>query len=195
MAPVVETLRFTVADSESGSRLDQTLAARSEIGTRSLAERLLAAGAVIVDGESRPKSHRLESGSVVEVRLPEGPRPVEAGPVTVGIAYEDAHVLVLDKPAGVAVHPGAGTKAETLLPQLLTLGATGGDDPERPGVVHRLDRDTSGLLVVARSEEAYRGAPGRDAPPSRRAQVPRTRSRPSSLADGTHRRTHRTRPP
>ena len=150
------TLRFKVADSESGSRLDQALAARPEIGSRSIAERLLAAGAVVVDGTKRPKSFRLETASVVEVRMPESERPVEAGPVTVGIAYEDDHLLVLDKPAGVAVHPGAGTKAETLLPQLLTLGATGGDDTARPGVVHRLDRDTSGLLVVARSEDAYR---------------------------------------
>jgi 23S rRNA pseudouridine1911/1915/1917 synthase len=151
----MQTLRFTIADSESGSRLDRALAARSEIGTRALAERLVAAGAVVVDGSRRPKSHRLESGSVVEVALPEPEQPVGAGPVTVDIAYEDEHVLVLDKPAGLAVHPGAGTKSATLLPQLLTLGARGGDDPERPGVVHRLDRDTSGLLVVARSEAAY----------------------------------------
>ncbi len=150
------TLRFKVAEPESGSRLDQALAARSEIASRSVAERLLSSGAVVVDGTRRPKSHRLEAGSVVEVQMPEGERPAEAGPVTVGIAYEDDHVLVLDKPSGIAVHPGAGTKAETLLPQLLTLGAIGGDEETRPGVVHRLDRDTSGLLVVARSEEAYR---------------------------------------
>ena len=150
------TLRFKVAEPESGARLDQALAARSEIASRSVAERLLSAGAVVVDGTKRPKSHRLETGSVVEVQMPEADRPVEAGPVTVGIAYEDDHVLVLDKPAGIAVHPGAGTRAQTLLPQLLTLGTIGGDEPTRPGVVHRLDRDTSGLLVVARTEEAYR---------------------------------------
>lgn len=151
------TLRFTVANSDAGSRLDRALAARSEIGTRSLSERLLAEGAVLVDGAVRPKSHRLESGSIVEVRLPqpEAERGVEPGPVTVATPYEDESLVVIDKPAGIAVHPGAGTKSATLLPQLLTLGATGGADPERPGVVHRLDRDTSGLLVVARSEAAY----------------------------------------
>jgi 23S rRNA pseudouridine1911/1915/1917 synthase len=102
------------------------------------------------------KSHRLEAGSEVEVRLPEVEETrVEAGVVSVPLAYEDEHLVVLDKPAGVTVHPAAGTKGETLLPQLLGLGATGGDDPERPGVVHRLDRDTSGLLIVARSEDAY----------------------------------------
>jgi 23S rRNA pseudouridine1911/1915/1917 synthase len=153
----MRTLRFTVADADAGSRLDRALAARAEIGTRSLAERLLASGSVLVDGSERPKSHRLDAGSKVEVSLPEPdetePQP---GAVTVPVVYGDAQLVVLDKPAGVAVHPGAGTRSETLLPQLLALGATGGGDPERPGVVHRLDRDTSGLLIVARSDESYR---------------------------------------
>ncbi len=149
------TLRFTVADSDAGSRLDRVLAARSEIGTRSLSERLVAEGAVLVDGAVRPKSHRLETGSIVDVMLPGPVQRVQPGPVTATLPYEDDHLVVVDKPAGLAVHPGAGTKSATLLPQLLSLGAAGGSDPERPGVVHRLDRDTSGLLVVARTEEAY----------------------------------------
>jgi 23S rRNA pseudouridine1911/1915/1917 synthase len=151
----VATLRFTVADEDAGSRLDKALAGRGEIGTRSLSERLLREGAVRVDGSVLPKSHRLQRGSVVEVELPADVAPVEPEPVTVPIAYEDEHVVVLDKPTGVAVHPAPGGSTRTLLPQLLTLGATGGSDPERPGVVHRLDRDTSGLLVVARSQHAY----------------------------------------
>jgi 23S rRNA pseudouridine1911/1915/1917 synthase len=151
----METLRFTVAEADAGSRLDKALAARPEIGTRSFAERLLQSGAVRVDGALQPKSHRLEPGSVVEVELPEAEQAVEPEPVAVPLAFEDEHLVVIDKPAGLAVHPGAGGSAPTLLPQLLTLGATGGDDPARPGVVHRLDRDTSGLLVVARSERAY----------------------------------------
>jgi 23S rRNA pseudouridine1911/1915/1917 synthase len=150
------TLRFTVADADAGSRLDRALAGRAEIGTRAAAGRLLGSGAVRVDGELRSKSHRLETGSVVEVALRDEPERVLAPePVTVAIAYEDEHVLVLDKPAGLVVHPGAGETSGTLAGQLLSLGATGGDDPERPGIVHRLDRDTSGLLVVARSEKAY----------------------------------------
>jgi 23S rRNA pseudouridine1911/1915/1917 synthase len=112
---------------------------------------------VLVDGVSRPKSHRLEQGSVVEVALPDEPPKVAPEPVTVRVLWEDEHLVVLDKPPGLAVHPGAGGAAATLLPQLLTLGATGGDDPDRPGVVHRLDRDTSGLLVVARSDDGYTG--------------------------------------
>ncbi len=152
----MRTLRFTVADADAGSRLDRALASRSEIGTRSLAERLLATGSVLVDGSARQKSYRLEAGSKVEVTLPEVSEPqIEVGVVSVPLIYEDEHLVVLDKPAGVAVHPGAGTRRETLLPQLLALAALGGDDPDRPGVVHRLDRDTSGLLIVARSEDAY----------------------------------------
>jgi 23S rRNA pseudouridine1911/1915/1917 synthase len=75
--------------------------------------------------------------------------------VPLAIAYEDEHLLVVDKPAGVVVHPGAGARRGTLVHGLLGTAA-GGEDPERPGIVHRLDRDTSGLLVVARSDEAHR---------------------------------------
>jgi len=138
-----------------GARLDRALAERGEIGTRSLAERLLREGAVTVDGATRPKSHRLEHGSVVEVALPDAAAGLQPEAVTVRIVYEDEHLVVVDKPAGVTVHPGAGAASGTLAAQLLTLGACGGDDPERPGIVHRLDRDTSGLLVAARSQDAY----------------------------------------
>jgi 23S rRNA pseudouridine1911/1915/1917 synthase len=150
------TFRFSVAEADAGSRLDRALAGREEIGTRAAAERLLGTGAVRVDGEERPKSHRLEAGSVVEVALPEETEVALAPEaVTVPIVFEDEHLLVLEKPAGLVVHPGAGEKSGTLAGQLLSLGAAGGDDPDRPGIVHRLDRDTSGLLVVARSHEAY----------------------------------------
>jgi len=151
----VATLRFSVADAQVGARLDRALAERSEIGTRSLAERLLREGAVTVDGAARPKSHRLDHGSVVEVALPDAAGGLEPEAVTVRIVYEDEHLVAVDKPAGVTVHPGAGASSGTLAAQLLTLGASGGDDPERPGIVHRLDRDTSGLLVAARSQEAF----------------------------------------
>jgi 23S rRNA pseudouridine1911/1915/1917 synthase len=149
------TLRFSVAEADAGSRLDRALAARPEIGSRSLAERLLREGAVRVDGAVRPKSHRLEPGAVVEAELPAADAGLEPEPATVPVVYEDEHLLVLDKPAGLVVHPGAGETRGTLAAQLLTLGAAGGPDPSRPGIVHRLDRDTSGLLVVARTEDAY----------------------------------------
>ena len=149
------TLRFTVAEAEAGTRLDRALASRSEVGSRSLAERLVDERAVTVDSEAVPKSHRLAAGSLVEVRLPAEVETLPAEPVTVHLAYEDEHLLVVEKPAGIAMHPGAGQRAGTLAGQLLTLGARGGDDPDRPGIVHRLDRNTSGLLLAARSDEAY----------------------------------------
>jgi 23S rRNA pseudouridine1911/1915/1917 synthase len=151
----VESLRFTVAEDDAGERLDKALAARDEVGSRALAERLVEAGAVTVDGAQVSKSHRLEAGAVVEATLP-GPAPgLEAASVTVRVAFEDEHLVVVDKPAGLTMHAGAGTATPTLAAQLLTLGARGGDDPQRPGIVHRLDRDTSGLLVAARSETAF----------------------------------------
>jgi len=151
----MRTLRFNVAEREAGTRLDKALAAREEVGSRSLAEKLLSEGAVLVDGERRPKSHRLETGSVVVVELPERSLGLLPEPVTVPVVHADEHLLVLDKPAGLVVHPGAGVSEGTLVGQLLSLGAAGGPDPERPGVVHRLDRDTSGVLVAARSEAAH----------------------------------------
>jgi len=117
---------------------------------------LLAAGAVRVDGELRPKSHRLQGGEVLEVEVPDQvDSSLESEERELKIAYEDEHLLVVDKPAGLVVHPSAGHGQGTLVNALLERGIAGGDVPERPGIVHRLDRDTSGLLVVARSQEAY----------------------------------------
>jgi 23S rRNA pseudouridine1911/1915/1917 synthase len=125
------------------------------VGSRAAAERLFAQG-VLVDGEARAKSHRLAGGEEVEFDAPEPEAPLQAEEVPLRIAYEDEHLLVVDKPAGVVVHPAPGHATGTLVHGLLDeLG--GGDEPERPGIVHRLDRDTSGLLVVARTDEAYRG--------------------------------------
>jgi 23S rRNA pseudouridine1911/1915/1917 synthase len=149
------TLRFAVAEEEAGLRLDRVLASRPEIGARSIAERLVGDGAVTVDGAVQTKSHRLAGGSEIVVELPEVAAGLASDPVTVEIAYEDEHLVVVDKPAGMTMHPGAGRPAGTLAAQLLTLGAVGGDDPERPGIVHRLDRDTSGLLVAARSDASF----------------------------------------
>jgi 23S rRNA pseudouridine1911/1915/1917 synthase len=111
---------------------------------------------VLVDGVARPKSHRLAAGEEIRVELPEADPELaeEPEPAGLGIAWEDEHLLVVDKPAGVVVHPGAGHARGTLAGALRRRGATGGPE-ERAGIVHRLDRHTSGLLVVARSEEAF----------------------------------------
>jgi 23S rRNA pseudouridine1911/1915/1917 synthase len=96
----------------------------------------------------------VQPGQEVAFELPERPEPTDHAPADLRIAYEDDHLLVVDKPAGVVVHPGAGHVGGTLAQALVAHGARGGDE-DRPGIVHRLDRDTSGLLVVARSDEAH----------------------------------------
>jgi 23S rRNA pseudouridine1911/1915/1917 synthase len=152
---VPERSSFTVAvpDGAAGLRLDRFLAGLPEVGSRAAAERLLRGGAVLVDGEPAAKSTRLAGGESLELDLPEQPglEPQEVG---LRVAYEDEHLLVVDKPAGVVVHPSAGHDSGTLVHGVLAHGAAGGEE-ERPGIVHRLDRDTSGLLVVARSEQAH----------------------------------------
>jgi 23S rRNA pseudouridine1911/1915/1917 synthase len=138
----------------AGTRLDRWLATLPEVSSRGAAERLLDAGAVRVDGAARDKSHKLAGGERVELEpLAEAPAP-EIAPPELTIAYADDHVLVVDKAAGVVVHPAPGHAGGTLADALALAGAVGGEE-ERPGIVHRLDRDTSGLLVVARSHEAH----------------------------------------
>jgi 23S rRNA pseudouridine1911/1915/1917 synthase len=151
---VASTLH-AVPEAAAGERLDRFVASLPDVGSRAAAERLLASGSVLVDGAVRPKSHRLEGGEEVAVELV-AERPVNALTPTpeLRIAYEDEHLLVVDKPAGLVVHPATGHSSGTLVQALG--GRSAGGDPERPGIVHRLDRDTSGLLVVARSEQAYR---------------------------------------
>jgi 23S rRNA pseudouridine1911/1915/1917 synthase len=138
-----------------GRRLDVFLA--DFLGSRAAAQKLIDAGRVTVDGRSRPKRHVLSGGEHVSV-VDAGPGPPArtAPPVPYAVAYRDDHLLVVDKPPGVVVHPGSGRPEGTLVQALAGMVA-GGADPARPGIVHRLDRDTSGLLVVARSEQAHAG--------------------------------------
>jgi 23S rRNA pseudouridine1911/1915/1917 synthase len=156
LSRVAKTLRLRVPESAAGFRLDRFLAGVPEIGSRAAADALLGSGRVRVDGAPRQRSHRLIGSETLEVELPEE-RAVElaAEEVPLRLAYGDEHLLVVDKPAGVVVHPSPGHASGTLVHGLLARGAAGGQ-PDRPGIVHRLDRDTSGLLVVARSEEAHR---------------------------------------
>jgi 23S rRNA pseudouridine1911/1915/1917 synthase len=136
--------------------LDRFLAEQSAVGSRAAAERLVSGSAVLVDGVARPKSHRLAGGEEIRFEPPEAPSEPEEErePAGLRVTWEDEHLLVVDKPAGVVVHPGAGHARGTLAGALRGRGATGGP-AERAGIVHRLDRDTSGLLVVARSEDAF----------------------------------------
>jgi 23S rRNA pseudouridine1911/1915/1917 synthase len=152
--PGRSTSRRTVPSEAAGLRLDRFLATLPEVGSRAAAERVLAGGAVLVDGAAAEKSIRLAGGEKIEFEPPPAPPPLEAEDVGLRVAYEDEHLLVVDKPAGVVAHPSPGHATGTLVHGVLGHGAAGGEE-ERPGIVHRLDRDTSGLLVVARSEEAH----------------------------------------
>lgn len=135
-------------------RLDAFLVDRGLMPTRAAAQRAIDQGRVTVDGRVRAKSHRVAAGEQVELAPEVEQDAPPAADVTFGVAHEDDDVLVVDKPAGVVVHPGAGNEHGTLV-QALAGRAAGGSDPERPGIVHRLDRDTSGLLVVAKTEAAH----------------------------------------
>jgi 23S rRNA pseudouridine1911/1915/1917 synthase len=151
-------IRVAVPATAAGERLDRFLAGLERVGSRAAAARVLAEGNVLVDGDARPKSHRLAGGEEVVLEVPER-RESTLEPESVAglqVVHEDEHLLVVDKPAGVVVHPSAGHSGGTLVHALLSHTIEGGDAPERPGIVHRLDRDTSGLLVVARSDEAHR---------------------------------------
>jgi 23S rRNA pseudouridine1911/1915/1917 synthase len=140
---------LTVPGTAAGERLDRYLA--ELLGSRSAAERAVSAG-TLVDGRARPKSYRLAGGE--QIAIPEAvPAPALPVPSEPTLVYEDEYLLVVDKPAGLVVHPGAGHASGTLVDALGH--KAGGGDPERRGIVHRLDRDTSGLMVVARTEAAF----------------------------------------
>jgi 23S rRNA pseudouridine1911/1915/1917 synthase len=143
---------FEVDPTEAGERLDR-LAARHLETSRSTVQRVIREGLLLVDGEQVAPAYRVRGGERVEARMPE--EGVSSEEIPVPVVFEDEYILVVDKPAGLVVHPGAGNRSGTLVNALLERGISGGDDPSRPGVMHRLDRDTSGLVVLAKGEPAY----------------------------------------
>ncbi len=151
--------RFAVRPDEVGARLDVVLAARAGL-SRAAAQRLIADGRVTVDGRPARKRHELRlEEDVAWRRGPEPPAALMAEDVLYEMVYEDDWLLVVDKPAGIVVHPAPGNEHGTLAQGLLERGARGGHEL-RPGIVHRLDKDTSGLLIVAKGELAYQALVG-----------------------------------
>jgi 23S rRNA pseudouridine1911/1915/1917 synthase len=144
---------------EGGQRLDRYLADRLDSLSRSRVQALIREGQVRVDGQVQKPSYRLTGGEVLEVHIPP-PREVSLEPeaIPLDIVYEDGDILVVDKPAGMVVHPAVGHQEGTLVNALLgylpELASIGGE--LRPGIVHRLDKDTSGLVVVARNDSSHR---------------------------------------
>jgi 23S rRNA pseudouridine1911/1915/1917 synthase len=143
---------LVVGPEEAGERLDVFLARAA--GSRAAAQRLIDAGLVRVDGAARPKRHMVAAGERVTVAAAPSVEEPEVPEARFEIVHEDPDLLVVDKPPGVVVHPARGHVAGTLA-QALAGRVAGGGDPRRAGIVHRLDRDTSGLLVVARTEAAF----------------------------------------
>jgi 23S rRNA pseudouridine1911/1915/1917 synthase len=150
-------LELVVPASAAGVRLDRFLAESPGVGTRSQAKRLVDAGRVTVDGVARKSAHALAAGSRVAVVLDLPlPTTIEPEDLPLIVLYEDAYLLAIDKPPGMVVHPAPGARRGTLVNALAhRLGALAGVGPaDRPGIVHRLDRDTSGVLLVARTAPA-----------------------------------------
>ena len=155
----MEPIRLRASEESKNQRLDAFLASSLDGLTRSQAARLIESGEVAVNGETAGKSYKLAGGEDIAVTLPE-PEPVEAVPqdIPLDVVYEDADVIVVNKPSGMVVHPAPGHPDGTLVNALLyhcagTLSGIGG--ALRPGIVHRIDRDTSGLIIAAKNDAAH----------------------------------------
>ena len=155
----MEPILLRASEESKNQRLDAFLASSLDGLTRSQATRLIESGEVAVNGRAVSKSYKLAGGEDVAVTLPE-PEPVEAVPqdIPLDVVYEDADVIVVNKPSGMVVHPAPGHPDGTLVNALLyhcagTLSGIGG--ALRPGIVHRIDRDTSGLIIAAKNDAAH----------------------------------------
>lgn len=150
---------LTVDMESSGKRLDQFLSEIEEVGSRASAERLIKDGRVLVNGGLKPKSHKVKINEKVTYSLIE-PEPSEIIPskIPFKILFEDDNLAVISKPAGIVVHPSAGHMDDTLVHGLVerfgALSVIG--DKQRPGIVHRLDKDTSGLMIIAKNDKSHR---------------------------------------
>lgn len=148
---------FRANNETANERLDTYAASKSGF-SRSYIQKLIQDGLVIVNGAAKKANHRVSPGDAVTLTIPEEPELIlTPEEIPLDIVWEDAHLVAVNKPPGMVVHPGAGNRTGTLVSGLLfrcnklaTLGA-----PFRPGVVHRLDKDTSGILIVAKTNEAY----------------------------------------
>lgn len=154
----MSVLSFTTTESEAGRRLDTVVAERHPTLSRSYVGRLIRAGHVTVNGLTKKSGYLTRCGDIVRSEIPP-PQPLtyKPEPIPLSILYEDADVIVLNKPAGLVVHPAPGHQSETLVNALLyhcrDLEGVGGE--LRPGIVHRLDKDTSGTMVVAKNDMAH----------------------------------------
>jgi len=153
-----DSRKFDIKDEDAGLRLDVLLAREMPEFSRVHLRRVITAGEVLVDGERAKPAYRLHAGQCVSIRVPELPRESpEPEDIPLDILHEDEHLVAINKPAGMVVHPAKGHWSGTLTAALAFhfqhLSSVGG--PTRPGIVHRLDRETSGVIVVAKTDAAH----------------------------------------
>lgn len=156
----MKKIRRAVAPNESQQRIDKVIGGWPEIGSRSRAAQLLEAKRVLLQGKAAKSAATCVDGDIIEIELPD-PTPSSLTPydLELDIRFEDADVIVVNKPAGLVVHPSAGHESDTLVNALLahTKELSMGFDEERPGIVHRIDKETSGLLAIAKNNQAHEG--------------------------------------
>ena len=158
----VERIELVVSAEQAGQRLDRFVASELPDLSRTRIQSFMDEGRVLVDGASMKPSHKVEKDSVVLIEVPPTPAAgVEAEDIPLDVLYSDDDIAVINKPAGIIVHPGAGADTGTLVAALLhQFGGIGGlstiGGPMRPGIVHRLDKETSGAIVIARNDAAHR---------------------------------------
>lgn len=158
LEPLLTKLEHTVTEDEAGRRLDVVISSLDAQLTRNRAQKLVDEQAVTVNGGSAKSNYRVRCGDLVTIMMPR-PRPLEVKPeeIPLDIVYEDADLLVVNKPQGMVVHPAAGNYSGTLVNALLDHceDLSGINGVIRPGIVHRIDKDTSGLLVVAKNDRSH----------------------------------------
>jgi 23S rRNA pseudouridine1911/1915/1917 synthase len=151
---------FSVPAHKTRERIDQYLARELPDTSRSQIQKWIKNGLVLVDGEPVKVNHVVRPHERIDVRIPKPPPPdIVPETIPLRVVYEDKHLMVIDKPAGMVVHPAYGHSSGTLVHALLGYGSSLSNEnaPDRPGIVHRLDKDTSGLLVVAKDDAVHRG--------------------------------------
>jgi 23S rRNA pseudouridine1911/1915/1917 synthase len=152
-------MKHIVTEEEAGLRLDACIGAFSEELSRTRAAKLIESGSVLVGGKAEKKRYEVSEGDIIEIDMPE-PEAMNAQPenIPISVVYEDDDIIVINKPSGMVVHPAPGNYSGTLVNALLfrcrdSLSGIGG--VMRPGIVHRIDKDTSGLLVVAKNDFSH----------------------------------------
>jgi len=156
---IEKEIRITIPEDTAPERLDKYLSSHDELKlTRNRIQKLIADNFILVNGNVPSKKYSVCCGDIVEIKIPTPP-PSKVNPenIPLDIIYEDQYLVVVNKPAGLVTHPGAGNRTGTLVNALLHKYSSlaSGSDSDRPGIVHRLDKNTSGLLVVARTDEIY----------------------------------------